>query len=1540
MTDGAKNRALRLGLGDADIGFLVRIQVYRQGNANDFVEFVFNPRNIAVTHTSGVTTLDIPFSEFQLPPFNAATGTRVPVTTAENGYIFTDVGMIVFVFESDADSDATVDLSLDKIETVPTVTVSKAGTVVDIDTDRDLTIANPGDLVHYVITVENLPDILALEVSDVLIFDPQAVPGFPNNLYDIVPGTVEISYAGNPVVDPEGQPPAVIRTSDTDAFIVGYAEYLLDGQTLVLEYDAVLKPLPCCIPKCNHNDNTGIGNVVLPPCQSEQQKALADAAGEECHCVSNQARGCVNVDAATVTQIVQTGVLNIDCVVSDDLSTPIASPDATFNPIWARPDPQITIARKDGATGAVLPGSTSEFDIVVANTADRDSSPQEVWVRIPGQTTPANPSGEGWTCDAANCHQTIGALAAGATQPLAFSLTLASSLACEFDGFKVDTQVRQDDVATTCTCRDFDLTNNVDNVTVPVAGAPSLSVEKTVAVPSSGAALPGSEVTFKFAVRNNGQRPAEGVTLTDTLPAASLATPIVENGWNCPGNGQCTYTFPSAINNDNIAVEHTLRFIVGTDFDCDVTSFTNAVEVSNDCGGEPASDTADVDIGGLPNLALTKTDSNAVISSSSREVTYTFSVVNNGQREATNVVITDTLPASVSVSAGQSAWTPLNGDMVTSVGDIAPGASASATLVVTYTGNFACDDVEIINTAVVSNDCGESDDSDDSASEITPIIGTPDIAIEKTATTLNGAGAFVTPSEVITYTLTYTNVGTREATGVVIKEKLPAGFTLESAGWTCPAGDCERTIGNVAIGASDSVEFAIRLPGTAVCNPADIVNEVEISETCGEENFNNNKAGTSTPVRSFVDLRVTKTERDTPVNVPGTTIISTISYENVGNADAENAVVTVTIPVHFTFNEAESSTDVWNCDATECKTAAATIPGNSPNFKSALIAFDVKDTVTCEEFDSSCTVSITSDCDDANEDDNSVTHPLTLAAIPVLQITKTDSDAEFTQGSSVTYTIEFENVGYRGLKDYKLVDTIPEQTTLNSALSPAEWDCTGRVCEFLYSGELAARSGVQTQTITLTIVDPLPVGVDEVTNTVSIQGNFAECGGVEKTATEPTPIIGNPDLTITKTDNDASVLPGEVIVYSITFENIGERDTSGVVIEEIVPRYTTFNAAQSTAGWVCGAETALSVCKFTYVGNNGVLNINAPQTILFAVTVDECVQCPVVETENKVSISDNGLAGLEIRSDNNDAADKTPINGLPSLFVTVDDGIVFAPENAKRPGERYCYTITWGHILAESVREATNVVLSTKVPDYTVYVRDGSSGWTCADEAAGAACSMNLGKSKAGDETDDKFFCVEVVRPFPVGITQTSIEVQLTQDCVEIQTHTDNHPTPLIGQPDLIVQKHARCAQYQWDITYSNIGTQVAREVMVTAHVPLDSEFNASASHAGWVCPSVTSGTECHLTVGDLEVASDGTAAFVVDTLPTSHITEIMHMSSIHAWVGDDADPTPDNNRDTSVIASAGCAACDSCCPELDECCPDQTSVAFNFQGVLEGLHQ
>src|SRR5207247_613263 len=174
------------------------------------------------------------------------------------------------------------------------------------------------------------------------------------------------------------------------------------------------------------------------------------------------------------------------------------------------------------------------------------------------------------------------------------------------------------------------------------------------------------------------------------------------------------------------------------------------------------------------------------------------------------------------------------------------------------------------------------------------VASTPVLGISKT-----DAPDPVVAGSNITYTLSFSNTGSANASGVVIADTVPANTTFVSAtaGGTLSAGVVTWNIGALSAGTSSSVQLVVQAAsplanGTVITNATYSIDSNETAPASG--------AAITTTVSSVPVLAISKTDAPDPVNA-GASITYTLSCSNTGNANASGVVIAATVPANTTF---------------------------------------------------------------------------------------------------------------------------------------------------------------------------------------------------------------------------------------------------------------------------------------------------------------------------------------------------------------------------------------------------------------------------------------------------------------------------------------------------------------------------------------------------------------------------------------------------------------------------------------------------------------
>lgn len=188
-------------------------------------------------------------------------------------------------------------------------------------------------------------------------------------------------------------------------------------------------------------------------------------------------------------------------------------------------------------------------------------------------------------------------------------------------------------------------------------------------IPLSTTYKNGDTVSYIVRIENTGSAALNQITVVDNLGADTNPKPLtyVAGSLNVYVNGDpitvtpttdatLSFTLPSSLSPGTEIIA-----VYSASTDAQTASITNTVTVTG-TGENPAvctveqSASATVTATAYANLSIYKSASENTITAGD-ELTYTFTIMNNGNAEATNVVLTDTLPAvftveTVSVTTG------------------------------------------------------------------------------------------------------------------------------------------------------------------------------------------------------------------------------------------------------------------------------------------------------------------------------------------------------------------------------------------------------------------------------------------------------------------------------------------------------------------------------------------------------------------------------------------------------------------------------------------------------------------------------------------------------------------------------------------------------------------------------------------------------------------------------------------------------------------------------------------------------------------------
>lgn len=363
--------------------------------------------------------------------------------------------------------------------------------------------------------------------------------------------------------------------------------------------------------------------------------------------------------------------------------------------------------------------------------------------------------------------------------------------------------------------------------------------------------LAGSSEPYTVTLTNNGPNDASDVVLTDVLPAGMTPVSFAQQSgpaFTLAFNGSDTYTASITTLAAGATATFLLQATVGAQQPHN-SVLTNTASVTSSTTDEtPANNsaTATTTVVNQADLSVTKIDGTDPVHPGGSEV-YTLTLTNSGPLAATNVVLSDTVPAGMTPVAfnqqsGPAFTLAFNGSdtYTASIASLAAGQTATFTLTATVNAAVA-DGTTITNSVSVTSETVDPDPADNTASATTTVTVSADLQITKIATT----SPPVLPSGNVNYLITVTNNGPNEAQGVSVTDTLPPGATFVSA--TPSQGSCSGTgpvvcaIGTLANGASATITLGILAPAL----PGSFTNTATVSGGGADANSSNN-TGSST----------------------------------------------------------------------------------------------------------------------------------------------------------------------------------------------------------------------------------------------------------------------------------------------------------------------------------------------------------------------------------------------------------------------------------------------------------------------------------------------------------------------------------------------------------------------------------------------------------------------------------------------------------------------------------------------------------------------
>jgi uncharacterized repeat protein (TIGR01451 family) len=571
-------------------------------------------------------------------------------------------------------------------------------------------------------------------------------------------------------------------------------------------------------------------------------------------------------------------------------------------------DPLVDVSlAKEVATAPTYLGDTATFLLTVRNDGPSPATGVEVTDQLPTGLRFVEASTDAY--DAESGVWTVGTIEPGGSRQL--EITVVVERLSATNRAEVTATV-EEDVDSQPAENPFDGSNPADQDdedAAPIAVAPLVDLSLTKS--SSPAQVDQlDDATFTITVRNDGPSDATGVEVTDQLPegVTFLAADASQGDYD-PTTGIWTV--------GDLAVDGTATL----DIDVEVTGagpITNVAEVtatneddvdSTPGNGDPSEDDQDATVltsDPVIDLSVTKAVDPGTANVGD-EVTYTVTVTNDGPSAATGVVVEDQLPggvAHVSHEASAGTWSPETGAW--EVGGLEVGETATLVVVAELRAPGTTTNVaQVIDADQLDVDSQPAEDplgpdaapnQDDEAAA--PVVGLQidlELGIEADATVV-GVG------DVVTYTVTLTNQGPSDATGVAVDALLPPGVTFVSSNPAVGSYDPATgtwTVGPLAVGETTTLEIVVTIDQAGpitVEAQVDAADQPDVDSTPSNDEPTEDDQDDVVVTGELADLSLTKTV-DEAEPALGAEVTYTLSLTNGGPSTATGVAVLDPLPV-------------------------------------------------------------------------------------------------------------------------------------------------------------------------------------------------------------------------------------------------------------------------------------------------------------------------------------------------------------------------------------------------------------------------------------------------------------------------------------------------------------------------------------------------------------------------------------------------------------------------------------------------------------------
>ena len=823
-------------------------------------------------------------------------------------------------------------------------------------------------------------------------------------------------------------------------------------------------------------------------------------------------------------------------------------------------------------------------------------------------------------------------------------------------------------------------------------------------------------------------------------------------------------------------------------------------------------------------------------------VTYTVTLDNAGAATATGVSVRARLPDGLTfVSATPGAtYNAATGEWT--VG----GLAASGRTTLDIVARVASPTPAPLVAEVSAADQPDRDSTPDNDVAAEDDQAAQPLAVEYADLALDVSSNTAAPAagQTVTLFVDLTNEGTVDATGVVARAPLPAGYAFVSATPSQGAyndATGEWTVGAVAVGATPRLQIV----ATAAAGAATFTGEVTAQNEPDADSAPGNGVAAEDDQDSIdltgetIDLALAVVAND-PSPDFGDDVEFTITLTNDGQTTATGTRVLAPLPPGYTYVSAlpaasgtyDAATGVWR-------------PGPlAPGQSVSIVVRATAETLDPSTFTAEVTAADQTDANstpgDGQGDDFAST---TVTAQPIdLSLVASVDDASPALGDDVTFSLRLANAGPAAASGVSVRAPLPAGYTFVSATPGVGYNAQTGVWTI---PDLPAGQTLDLQIVATATTTDRATFAPEVTAADQPDADSAPGDGAGDDAATVAVQAQPTDLALTLSVDDAAPAVGERVTFTIDLTNQSATGATGVDVSALLP--AGFSAVSGTTSQ--GAyDAARGTWSVGAVGPNGAARLVVTATVVSA--EPQAVTAQVASADQPDADSTPG---------NDDPAEddqaSVTVAGQPTdLALTVA-----ASDTAPGVGETVTFTVTLDN---QSAVAANGVDVSALLPAGYTFVdaapstgayNAGTGRWSVGDVAASGRQTLTV--TATAQTLDPSAFTAEVTAATPTDADSTpgnGVEAEDDQDSVALQAQ----PIDL----SLVASVDDASPALGDDVTFSlrlaNAGPAGATGVTVAAPLPAGYTFVSSTpgvdydpATGEWTVPTLAAGQTLDLQI-------------------------------------------------------------------------------------------